>query len=284
MENMLQGYQIYLQRLPLSRHTKRNYCQRVKHFLDWLSCSPEADSALQNGQERDFAVRDYKTHLLQTGHSASTVNATLGDLDNFYCYLGLGNAKVRRQDLPQQAPKALNPEELKRVLRSVSRCSSQRNKTIALLFLHTGLRISELAALNVGDVFVTSRKGEITVRCGKNSKQRKIPLNADVREVVQAYISGPKNPEEPLFRSQRGSRISTGAIDHLIRQIADDAGVEMSAHTLRHSCLTRLLHSGADIVTVAEVAGHSRLETTRRYTLPSADVKIAAMEKLNYAT
>jgi site-specific recombinase XerD len=284
MKNTLQGYQTYLQRLPLSRHTKRNYYQRVRHYLTWLSGSPEGDRALQDGQERDFAIMDYKTRLLQTGHSASTVNAILGTLDNFYCFLGLGNAKVRRQDLPQQAPKALKPEELKRVLRSVGRCSSQRNKTIALLFLHTGLRISELAALNVGDVFVTARKGEITVRCGKNSKQRKIPLNADIREVMQAYLSGPRNPDEPLFKSQRGSRISTGAIDHLIRQIADDAGVEMSCHTLRHSCLTRLLHSGADIVTVAEVAGHSRLETTRRYTLPSQDVKIEAMEKLNYAT
>jgi site-specific recombinase XerD len=284
MENMLQGYQTYLQRLPLSRHTKRNYCQRVKHYLTWLSGSPEADRAVHDSRERDFAVMDYKTRLLQTGHSASTVNAVLGALDNFYSYLGLGNAKVRRQELPQLAPKALSPEELKRVLRSVARCSSQRNRTIALLLLHTGIRISELAALNVGDVFVTARKGEITVRCGKNSKRRTIPLNADMREVMQAYLSGPRNPDEPLFKSQRGSRISTGAVDHLIRLIAEDAGVEMSCHTLRHCCLTRLIRSGADIVTVAEVAGHSRLETTRRYSLPSQDVKIEAMEKLNYAT
>ena len=149
--------------------------------------------------------------------------------------------------------------------------------------LHCGLRISELAALNVSDVFVTARKGDVLVRCGKNSKQRRVPLNQDARDAMLSYLTQPRDPAEPLFKSQRGTRMSTGSIAYFIRQVAREAGIEMTSHSLRHTALTRLIRSGCDIVIVAEVAGHARLETTRRYSLPTADVKIAAMEKLNYA-
>jgi len=281
IDPVLADYKSYLLRQPLSQHTKRNYTLRVKAYLEWLSGTPDAGKALQQPLERDFAVRDYKNHLLQQGKTSGTVNAILASIDNLYIHLGLGNAKVRRQDLPAQSPKALDAEEHRRVLRATARLST-RNRAIAYLLLHTGLRISELAALNVGDIFLTARKGELLIRCGKNSKQRRIPMNADLREVMQFYLSRPIDPTEPLFKSQRGSRISTSAIDYLIRQIARDACVEMSAHTCRHSMITKLVRSGIDIVIVAEIAGHSRLETTRRYSLPSADVKIAAMEKLNH--
>jgi integrase/recombinase XerC/integrase/recombinase XerD len=172
-----------------------------------------------------------------------------------------------------QAPKALELDEIRRVKRSIAR-SSVRNQTVMLLMLHTGLRISELAALNVGDVFVTSRKGELLVRCGKGSKQRKIPLNSEARTIMQAYLVGPQDPQEPLFKSQRGARLSVNAIDYVVRQIARDA------HTLRHCALSQMVRQGVDIVTVAELAGHSRLETTRRYSLPTANDKINAVEKL----
>lgn len=280
----MQSYSDYLNRLPISHHTRRNYRLRVKQYLSWLHDSGDASKALTSAVDRDFAIRDYRAHLLLSGAKPATVNAALAAIDNFYTSLGLGAAKVKRQELPNAAPKALEGEELKRVLKAIARCESSRNKTIALLMLHTGLRISEIASLNVGDVFITARKGEIVVKCGKGSKYRRIPMNSDLREVMQTYLNSPRDPAEPLFRSQKGNRISVNAIDHMVRQIAREAGVEMSSHTCRHTALTRLIRAGIDIVIVAEVAGHSRLETTRRYSLPSAGAKIAAMEKLNYAT
>lgn len=280
MDDVLTGYRAYLSRLPLSSHTKRNYVARVKGFLEWLQGSTEA---LTDWRERDFVVRDYKTFLLQSGRSSATVNAVLSALDNFYLYLGIGGAKVRRQDLPQQAPRALGPEEQRRLLKVVAHSRSARNQMLVLTMLHCGLRISELASLDVGDVFVTARRGELVVRCGKGGRQRRIPMNADLREAMMTYLGAPQDPLTPLFRSQRGTRMSVNAIAHLMRQLARDAGIEMTAHRLRHTALTRLVRSGVDIVTVAEVAGHARLETTRRYSLPTADVKIAAMEKLNYS-
>jgi len=278
-----QAYIEYLDRLPISEHTRRNYGLRVKKFLSWLDDTIDGNKALSSQVDRDFSVRDYQINLLQAGLKPSTINAHLAALDNFFQFIGLGATKLRRQDLPKQAPKGLEGDELRRLMKSIYRCESMRNKTIAVLMLYSGLRVSEVANLNVSDVFVTARKGEITVRCGKNSKHKRVPMNPELREVMQAFMPRPRDPQEPLFMSQKGNRISTNAIDHLIRQIARDAGVEMSSHSLRHTCLSKLIRQGFDIVIVAEIAGHSRLETTRRYSLPSANDKISAMEQLNYA-
>lgn len=283
-DQVFSEYKLYVSRLPLALNTKRNYLLRVKSYLAWLSQTPDGMKALQDARERDYFVRDFKSYMLQSGRSGATVNAFLGAIDNFYIYLGFGRVKIRRQDLPAQAPRALSKEEQHRLLRAVIHCRSTRNQAMIMLLLHCGLRISELAALNVGDVFVTARKGEVTVRCGKGSKQRKIPMNTELRECMLLFLSCPRDPGAPLFLSQKGSRISTNGIDRMLRQLARVAGIEMSAHRLRHTALSRMIRSGCDIVIVAEVAGHSRLETTRRYSLPTADVKIAAMEKLNYAT
>jgi site-specific recombinase XerD len=78
----------------------------------------------------------------------------------------------------------------------------------------------------------------------------------------------------------RGQRLSIRAIDLILRRLGRDAGVTLSAHTLRHTCLTALVRNGNDLVLVAEIAGHRRLETTRRYSLPSARDRERAMDGL----
>jgi len=276
------SYQEYIHRLPISKHTRRLYITRVRLFLEWLDGTIDGSKALQSTTERDFATRDYKVHLLQSGSKPSTVNTSLAALDNFFVFIGLGPAKVRRQDLPSAAPKSLEHDELRKVMKAIAQCESVRNRTIAMILIHSGLRISELAELNVADVSLSARKGEIVVRNGKGNKHRVVPVNSDLREALAAYMSTPRLPQEPLFVSRRGTRISVSSIDHLVRQIAKDAGVEMTAHTCRHTTITRLIRSGLDIVTVAEISGHQRLETTRRYSLPTMNDKIAAMERLNF--
>lgn len=283
MQEELQGYAEYLNRLPISRHTRRNYLLRVRQYLERLTCTPDGDAALSNPVERDFAVQDYKNWLLQSGRRSNTVNAVLSAIDNFYLYKGLGSTKVKRHDLPAQAPRALEPDEQKRLLKEIQRCKSKRNRVLALVMLNCGLRISEVALLNVGDVLLSARKRDLTVRYGKNAKRRVIPINSGLAEVMREYLDsvGSSNPDLPLFLSQKGNRLSVQSIDYIVRQFGRDAGVDLSSHCLRHTCLTKLVRSGVDIVTVAEIAGHSRLETSRRYSLPTEAVKVAAMEKLN---
>jgi site-specific recombinase XerD len=283
MQAELEAYRNYLGRLPISVHTRRNYFLRVSQYLTWLAGSSDSDQDLANAFVRDLSVQQYKTGLLQAGRSAHTVNAVLAAIDNFYMFKGLGASKVKRQDIPAQAPKALEPEDHRRLLRTIAQCNSLRNRAIALIMLNCGLRISEVWGLNIADVVLSARKHELIVRCGKNSKRRTVPVNSDLAAVMREYLAsvGNMGAERPLFESQKNNRLSIQAIDHIIRGFARNAAIEFSSHSLRHTCLTRLVRAGVDIVTVAEIAGHSRLETSRRYSLPSESVKIAAMENLN---
>jgi integrase/recombinase XerC len=244
--------------------------------MTWLEAHPDKNKALTESVERDFAVREFKCWMLQKGKAPNTVNGSLAALDNFFLFIGIGQSKVRRQELPKQSPRALAPE---------CSCKSLRNRTIATVMLNCGLRISEVVQLNVSDVVLTARLRQVNVRCGKGSKHRTVPINKEAGDILQLYMAGRmgSDGEEPLFVSCKGARLSTQSIDHLIRRLGKDAGIELSSHTLRHSFVTQLIRGGCDVVAVAELAGHSRLETTRRYSLPSQAVMLEAVERLNYA-
>ena len=134
--------------------------------------------------------------------------------------------------------------------------------------------MGECAALNVDDVHVSARKGLVIVLSGKGATSGEVPLNADVREVLKLWLKErtkrfPQIPEPALFLNLKGRRLSTRAIDLVLHQLRREAKVELSAHMLRHTCLTNLVRRCNDLVLEASVAGHTRLETTRRYRLPS---------------
>ena len=146
------------------------------------------------------------------------------------------------------------------------------------------LRIGELAALDTSDVAVSARKGLVTVRRGKGNRYRQVPLNTDPRDALDAWLTKrtdlPGNDSPSLLLSLKGQRLSPRAIDLTVRRLAQHADLQASAHTLRHICLTQLVRAGNDTVLVAELAGHTRLETTHRYSLPSPADRQAAMDTL----
>jgi len=271
----------------LAASTRRAYRGHAGRFVEFLAVWPgEGGNPLEDAHARDYAVRDFKSHLKTVRRAKpASVNLALASLDHFYRYLGAGRPDVRREELAQTAPRALSTEELRRFLRAVERCGSVRDRAIALLLINTGLRIGECAALDVDDVAVSARKGRVVVREGKGDAYREVPLNAEAREALDAWTAARPKPldggaDSPLFVSRGGVRLSTRALDLVVRALAKEAGVALSAHTLRHTCLTRLVRRGNDIVLVAELAGHRRLETTRRYSLPSDADRQAAMDGL----
>ena len=110
-------------------------------------------------------------------------------------------------------------------------------------------------------------------------------MNAEVRTALDAWLEERKQRvsqrnESALFLTKQGTRLATRSIDDVVRRLGQEANLSLSAHILRHTCLTRLVRNGNDLVLVAELAGHRRLETTRRYSLPSAADREAAMEGL----
>ncbi len=206
-------------------------------------------------------------------------------MDHFYGFLGMEQAQVRREDLPHQSPRALTPDEQKNFLRAVERNSLVRDRAVALLLFYSGLRVGECSALNLDDVQVSARKGLVIVRSGKRNHYREVPLHVEARQAQQAWLTERRQQaavdEEAYFLSRRGIRLSPRAIANLLHKMGEDAGLSVSPHVLRHTCLTNLVRAGEDLVLVADIAGHSRLETTRRYSRPSDQDRQAAMDRIH---
>jgi len=281
----LSAYLAWLDGRPLAARSRQAYAHQVRGYLVWLADrSPLDGNPLTDGDARDWAVRDYKRHLKAVaGWKPASVNLALAALDSFYTQLGLGKPVVRREDLPKSAPRALTEEQQRRLLRVAERASA-RDRAIVVVLLYTGLRLAELVALDVGDDRVSARKGLVVVRSGKGDAYREVPLNALVRQVLQEWhaerTARVRDGERALFVGRGGRRLSKRAVDDVVRGLGNDAGVKLSAHVLRHTFLTGMVRRGTDIVLVAELAGHRRLETTRRYSLPSDVDRLLAVENL----
>lgn len=280
---LLAEYANHLKRMPLLGHSPRTYLGVIRAYLAWLEQAETDGDPLNDAAAKDWAVRDYRSYLVTVAKRATaTVNKHLAALSDFYVWRGLGKPQdVKRQKVPRHAPKALEPRAKTRYLRAVEAWPSARDRAIALLPLYAGTRIAEIAALDVADVRLTARKGELHL-VGKGEKSRAAPVHAKLREVLAAWLAerpsrrGAASPA--LFISGRGTRMTTDAIADVIGAITRTAGLDdhVTSHVLRHTFGTEMTRSGVDLVTVAELMGHASLETTRLYTRPSeADMQRA---------
>ena len=139
------------------------------------------------------------------------------------------------------------------------------------LIYATGMRVSELVALNLGNV----NQGEGFVRCmGKGSKERVIPVHkAAVGSLRDYLLKGrpklvPNHREEALFVNQRGERLTRQGFWLILKELARRAGIKghVTPHTLRHSFATHMLQGGASLRHVQELLGHASISTTQVYT------------------
>ncbi|MDQ3721688.1 MAG: tyrosine-type recombinase/integrase [Actinomycetota bacterium] len=273
-ETVLAEYTVSLANQPLSSRTREAYLAAVTAFLAWLSQRDGGPGdALVAPRARDLAARDYKRRMkVERGLSPASVNQALAGMDHLFRFLGLGAAIVRREELPRSAPRALDVEQQRLLMRAAEE-STPRDRAIVALLLFTGLRLSEAAALQVADVRTSARKGLVVVRSGKGDAYREVELNALVRAMLDEWDAARKKiavrGETSFFVSRTGTALSSRSIDLAVRRVAARARLELSAHVLRHTFVTGLVRAGNDLVLVAELAGHRRLETTRRYSLPS---------------
>lgn len=176
----------------------------------------------------------------------------------------------------------LNEDEQRRLLRAVQRHPSVRDRAITLVLLHTGLRADELAQLDLDDVPISTRRGKVIVRAGKGrdgGTYREVPLHRAARDSLRTWLDErtdwPGADESPaLWLNRRGGRLSVRSINGIIRDLALAAGLvhdsgsdagkaRVHPHTLRHTFGTQLIRNGVDIVTVADLMGHAKLDSTR---------------------
>lgn len=281
--DVLSRYSGYLARSPLSDATRRAYERHVRQYVLFLKEMSEGDEgALTDPFSRDYAVRDYRSLLKERRLAPASINAALAAIDHLYRFLGLGAPRVPRDQLPQQAPLALTDDGLRRVLRAVERRGNSRDRAAVALMTFAGLRVSEVANLDISDLAVSARKGTVTIRRGKGDVARTVPLSAETRDALSIWLLSraklEHDLEAPLFTNSIGDRLSIRGLSRVVHTIGLSAGVKLSPHVLRHTFVTRLVRSGLDVVLVAELAGHRSLETTRRYALPTAEDRAVAVE------
>lgn len=283
---VLEDYVAALRLAPLSDQTRRTYASKARQFLAWLAAGDAEGDPLNAKDARDWAVRDYRTHLQAVlKRKPATVNNALAAVDDLYIRRGLGPASVARAEVSRTAPKALSKRAGVRFLRAVEACPSPRDQALALVPFYAGARIGEVVGLDVDDAQLSARKGSLRVY-GKGQKVREIPIHPQLRRALAVWLD--ERPDWPgaegpaLFLNQRGQRLSVRGAHGIITGIAQRAGLDdTTAHILRHTFATRLVRGGTDLVIVAELLGHARLETTRVYSRPTREDAIRALALLD---
>jgi len=308
----------FLQFLRLNRnasvHTVRAYESDLTQFVASVAAAAETTVAglRADALGRD-AIRRFVGELHQRGLSRATAARKLAAVRTFLRYL-------RRESIIEDDPGALVPTP-KREIRMPAHLSEEemtaliaaaapdtplgsRDRAILELFYASGLRLSEVAGLDLEDVNLGARMARVL---GKGGKQRLVPFNTSAATAIRAYLNDRellvhgrtvrgirlqpdhgdgRNPpggrshahgssharasrhRDPLFVNYRGGRLTVRSIDRLVRRYvaASSARAGISPHALRHSFATHLLQRGADLRVIQELLGHARLSTTERYT------------------
>jgi integrase/recombinase XerC len=302
----------FLQFLRLNRnasvHTVRAYDSDLSQFLAHVAAGAgkKAGELAPAALNRD-TIRLFVGDLHQRKLSRATAARKLAAVRTFLRYL-------RREAIIDDDPGALVPtpkrevrmpahlseEEMSALLDAASGGSplGRRDRAILELFYASGLRLSEVAGLDLEDVNLGARMARVL---GKGGKQRLVPFNTSTANAIRVYLKdretllggqeGPdrqegreragarqsarsssrfrlSRPKEPLFVNYRGGRLTGRSIDRLVRRYvaASSARAGISPHALRHSFATHLLQRGADLRAIQELLGHARLSTTERYT------------------
>jgi integrase/recombinase XerC len=166
-------------------------------------------------------------------------------------------------------PSTLTVDEAFRLVESPSEEEGQqaRDRAILELLYSSGIRVSELVGLNLGQLDL--ELGIVKVM-GKGRKERIVPVGSKAIEAVNAYLEerGTVNGEDALFINSRGGRLTARSVGRLVKTYTKRSGIfrKISPHSLRHTFATHLLDSGADIREIQEMLGHASLSTTQRYT------------------
>jgi integrase/recombinase XerC len=155
-----------------------------------------------------------------------------------------------------------------------------RNRAVLELLYSCGIRVSELTALNVGDLDLAT--GMVRVM-GKGGKERIVPVGSKAVSAVSHYLFERGNPSEnlPLLLNTRGSRIKRRCVARIIKLYAGKISSfrNISPHTLRHTFATHMLEGGADLRAIQELLGHASLSTTQKYTHVSIDRLMEAYDQ-----
>lgn len=219
-------------------------------------------------------ISAYIDYLQDRRLEAKTINCHLTAVRCFYTYLkdeeGLNIinpvGRGRSLRLGQPLPKHLRDNEVVILFNAIK---SRRDLAMFMLMLRCGLRVAEVAGLTLDAVDL--KRSRLYVNNGKGGKGRVVYLSRDAVYVLSAYLQ----VRRPLVKTKsiflvgkgrcRGKPISVRGIQKRIEHYANECGLDVSCHQLRHTMATQLLNADADLVTIQDLLGHTRIKTTQRY-------------------
>ena len=284
MGNIIQDFQIYLEvERNVSAHTRIAYIADIQEFTRFLHNNNFIKSQDEIINVEPENIREYLSYLYRQKVKKVTVNRKVSSLRAFYKYvLRTGKIKNNPAEMIQTLktekymPTFLSVDEMFELLkeRDESSVLSLRNRAILEIFYSSGLRLSELAGLDLIDLDFNQKL--VKVR-GKGRKERIVPVGGLALKAVQEYLekigeirkdTNGDILKKPLFLNARGERITTRSIARIVNEITSKSGIgrKISPHALRHSFATHLLNAGADLRSIQELLGHESLSTTQKYT------------------
>jgi len=237
----------------------------LQHFLIWLPVPVESATPAQ--------VRRYLDTLLKQRLAPKTINERLVVIRSFYHYLrdeenrAVENPVVKGMALrmPKPLPRYAKQSELDLFFAVITK---RRDRALFMLMLRCGLRVDEVANLSLDAI--DYQHNQIVVHGGKGAKDRMTYISNDAADALAAYLKNRKpTPEQKIFLVEKGihegKALSVRGIQKRIEYYSKKSGVSLSCHQLRHTMATQLLNAGADVVTIQELLGHSKIELTMRY-------------------
>ena len=259
------NYRRFLKRRNYSSHTLRTYMSTLKQFIVWLDVPIEAVT-----HKKLLCFIDY---LRSKRLKPKTVNCYLDSIRGFYDYLidekevPMSNPVKRGYTLrlSRPLPRYLRDEEITALFEVID---NPRDRAIFKLMLRSGLRVEEVANLTLAAL--DQPRYQVFVYQGKGLKDRVVYLSKDAYLSLVAYLEvRPYGRVKKLFLVDkgrfRGNPLKVRGIQHRMQHYAQIAGLTVCCHQLRYTMATQMLNADADLVTIQDLLGHTRIKTTQRY-------------------
>ncbi len=267
---LIQKFKTYLMEEEKSAATLEKYIRDIVAFVAWL-CGRELDKQ---------AVLEYKTALKEQ-YAPASVNSMLSSLNSFFTYnewygLRVKTLKIQRQ-IFASSDKELTKEEYNRLLNAAKSKKNQRLYYLMQAICSTGIRVSEHKFLTVESL----KSGQAVIEC--KGKTRLVMIPDGLCKILKKYVKEQGIESGPIFVTKTGKPLNRVNIWHDMKKICETAGVpqeKVFPHNLRHLFARTYYSLQKDVVRLADILGHSSVNTTRIYTIESGIVHKKQIEKL----
>lgn len=265
MLSEIEGFVNWVRRRSPAARTWKDYGYDLRLFV----------SVVGDQAPKEITFREIDRFVacqVEKGFKPTTINRRLASVISLYGFLAMEDEElacpviVRRHHVrePQRLPRPVEEEALKRFFSVIE---DKRDRAMFLLMLRCGLRIGEVAGMQMADLFLGEEYPRLVVR-GKGSRERGVYLSRQAELALQEYLAErPACKSEFVFLSYLEKGLSTTAIHDRLLKYREEASIQITAHRLRHSFANDLLNADAPITSIQKLMGHRWIESTQTYVM-----------------